>query len=101
MSDRAAELRALAAEIASREDVQDAWTAKSFTDRLLVVETPAEEALPASVEHRLRDHDCRGADDVYGMDGVDGPGFAGDLADGRRYRFVDVQSRGELQSYVV
>ena len=35
------------------------------------------------------------------MDGVDGPDFAGGLADSRPYRFVDVQSRGELQSCVV
>jgi len=52
-------------------------------------------------ERTLAAHDCLGADEVYEMEGVDGPDFAGDLADGRRYRFVDVQSRGELQSYVV
>jgi len=101
MSDRAAELRALAEEIAEHDGVQNAWTAKSFTDRLFVVEVPVGETLPATVERRLRAHDCHGADEVYEMAGVDGPDFAGELDDGRRYRFVDVQSRGELQSYVV
>lgn len=101
MSDRATELRRLAQEIADRDGVTDAWTAKSFTDRLFVVEVPPGETLPEAVEREIVAHDCRGADEVYEMDGVDGPDFAGDLEDGRRYRFVDVQSRGELQSYVV
>ena len=101
MSDRATQLRALAEEIADRDGVQDAWTAKSFTDRLFVVEVPPGESLPEPVEQSILAHDCRGADEVYELDGVDGPDFTGDLDDGRRYRFVDVQSRGELQSYVV
>ena len=101
MTDRATELRDLAAEISQREDIQDAWTAKSFTDRILVVEVPPNEQLPNSIQRTLAAHDCLGADEVYEMTGVDGPDFAGNLADGRRYRFVDVQSRGELQSYVV
>ena len=101
MSDRATELRALAEQISEHDGVADAWTAKSFTDRIFVVEVPAGEALPDPVERTLAAHDCLGADEVYEMEGVDGPDFAGDLADGRRYRFVDVQSRGELQSYVV
>jgi len=101
MTDRATELRDLAAEISQREDIQDAWTAKSFTDRILVVEVPPNEQLPNSIQRTLAAHDCLGADEVYEMEGVDGPDFAGKLPDGRRYRFVDVLSRGELQSYVV
>ncbi|WP_226010228.1 hypothetical protein [Halomicrobium salinisoli] len=101
MTDRAAELSALADRIAAREDVRDAWTAKSFTDRILVVEVPPDAELPADVERALREHDCRGADEAYDLDGAESAAFAGDLDDGRRYRFVDTRSRGELQSYVV
>ncbi|MFC7194531.1 hypothetical protein ACFQL4_07485 [Halosimplex aquaticum] len=49
----------------------------------------------------LHDHDLREANEVYEVDGADDADYAGDLADGRRYRFVDVRSRGEMQSYVV
>ncbi len=101
MTDRAAELSALAERIAARGDVRDAWTAKSFTDRIIVVEVPPDAALPDEVERALRERDCRGADEVYGVDGAESAAFAGDLDDGRRYRFVDERSRGELQSYVV
>lgn len=101
MTDRAAELSALAERIAGREDVRDAWTAKSFTDRIVVVEVPPGSDLPADVERALRERGCRGADEVYDVDGAESAAFAGELDDGRRYRFVDARSRGELQSYVV
>jgi hypothetical protein len=78
--DRGEHLRALADDVADRQDVADAWTAKSFTDRLFVVEVDGARDLPAAVED---------------------PAFAGDLSGGDRYRFVDVQTRGDLQSYVV
>jgi hypothetical protein len=99
-TDRGEQLRALAADLAAREDVADAWTAKSFTDRLFVVEVGAGEDLPAAVEERLREHGLRGYNEVHDV-GAEGPAFAGDLAGGDRYRFVDVGARGELQSYVV
>ncbi|WP_436911902.1 hypothetical protein [Halosimplex marinum] len=101
MSDRAAALSALAERVADREGVVDAWTAKSFTDRLFVVEVPPERRLPEAVRETLHDHDLREADEVYEVEGAADADFAGDLADGRRYRFVDVQTRGDLQSYVV
>jgi hypothetical protein len=101
MGDCATELRALAEEIAEHDVGQAAWTAKSFTDRIVVVEVPPDERLPGSIERTLAAHDCLGADEVYDMEGVDGPEFAGNLSDGRRCRFVDVLSGGELQSYVV
>ena len=79
----------------------DAWAAKSFTDRLFVVEVSPEATLPETVRGRLHEHDLREANEVYEMGGTAGADFAGDLADGRRYRFVDTRDRGELQSYVV
>ena len=96
MTERGDRLRDLADRVADRDDVTDAWTAKSFTDRLLVVEVRPDAALPASVRTRLHDHGFREANEVYDVDAV-----AGRLADGRRYRFVDVRERGELQSSVV
>jgi len=101
MSDRAAALSALADRLVDREGVADAWTAKSFTDRLFVVEVPSDGRLPDAVRETLHDRDLREADEVYGMEGTDDADFAGDLTGGRRYRFVDVRSRGEMQSYVV
>jgi hypothetical protein len=101
MSDRATELRALAEEISKRDGVQNAWTAKSFTDRLFVVEVPAGETIAEAVEEKITAHGCAGAQDVYEMAGADDPAFAGELEEGRRYRFVDVETRGEHQSYVV
>ncbi|WP_135363795.1 hypothetical protein [Halosimplex halophilum] len=101
MSDRAADLSALADRLADREGVVDAWTAKSFTDRLFVVEVPPEGRLPETVRETLHGHDLREADEVYEVEGAADADFAGDLADGRRYRFVDVRTRGDLQSYVV
>jgi len=101
MSDRAAALSALADRLCDREGVADAWTAKSFTDRLFVVEVPREGRLPDAVREALHDRDLREADEVYGVDGAADADFAGDLGDCRRYRFVDVRSRGDLQSYVV
>jgi len=101
MSDRAATLSALADRLADRDGITDAWTAKSFTDRLFVVEVPSGGSFPDGVRETLHDNGLREADDVYDIDGAEGADFAGDLADGRRYRFVDVESRGEMQSYVV
>ncbi|QIO23462.1 hypothetical protein [Haloarcula sp. JP-L23] len=101
MSDRDETARSLAADIAARPDVADAWTAKSFTDRLLVVELPAECDLPESTVETLRDRGFVGAEEVYDVDGADDAAFAGRLTDARRYRFVDVESRGEHRSYVV
>ncbi|WP_415381377.1 hypothetical protein [Halosimplex sp. TS25] len=101
MDGRAAELSALADRLCEREGVRDAWTAKSFTDRLFIVEVPEAGSLPDGVRASLHDSDLREANEVYGVGGVADADYAGDLSDGRRYRFVDVRSRGEMQSYVV
>lgn len=100
MSDRAERLRALAVDLVGRADVADAWTAKHFSDRLFVVELPPDDRLSDELRDRLHENDLREANEVYDVDAADAD-YAGELADGRRYRFVDVHSRGELQSYVV
>jgi len=100
VTDRTDVLRSLVADLELRDDISDAWTAKSFTDRLFVVEVAPDAELPVEVRRTLHEHDLREANEVYGVDAPDAD-FAGELADGRRYRFVDVRERGELQSYVV
>jgi len=101
MTERASALRRLAAELRERDDVDDAFLAKSFTDRLLIVDVSPGGPIPDDVEQSLAAHDLRAADEVYG-DGEDGtyPGL-GDVGDATRHHFVDVQTRGSHQSYVV
>lgn len=99
MTDREAELEALASTLRDRDAVEDAWLAKSFTDRLLVVDLRAE-TLPEDLRSLLADHDLYGANEVYGLD--DGrSSFMGGADGTARHQFVDVRTRGEHQSYVV
>lgn len=100
VTNRRENLRSLAERVARRENVRDAWLAKSFTDRLFVVEVGPDATLPTDVETELRDAGLRGADEVYDEDAPDAA-YAGRLEDARRYRFVDCETRGDLQSYVV
>lgn len=89
MDDRERAVRSLAAELSARNGVTDAWTAKSFTDLLVVVEIP-----PGK--------DCQTPSSTDWPTAVwSGPAFAGELDDCRRYRFVDTESRGNHRSYVV
>ncbi len=100
MTDREQELRQLSEDLRERDAIVDAWTAKSFTDRLFVVEVETGAELPADVRERLLDHGLRGYNEVHDVTAAD-DAFAGELDSGDRYQFVDVRARGELQSYVV
>jgi hypothetical protein len=100
MSDRRAELRALAADLRDRSRVADAWLAKSFTDRLFVVELESGESLPAPVESTVRAAGLEPYNELHDVPAADAA-FAGDVAGSRRFQYVDVESRGSLQSYVV
>lgn len=100
MTDRTAELRTLAEEIRDHAEVADAWLAKSFTDQLFVIDVAADESLPEAVEATLTAHGLRGANEVYGTDGPD-TSFMGGVGEGTRHQFVDVQTRGDHQSYVL
>lgn len=100
MTDRGAELRELAASLTDEPAVADAWLAKSFTDRVLVVTVESGADLPDTVRERLAAHDLRGANAVYDADGPD-PSAMGAAGAGERHRFVDTRTRGEYQSYVV
>lgn len=60
MTDREAELRDLADRLRRRDAVADAWLAKSFTDRLPVVDVRTDATLPADLRRDLADRDLRG-----------------------------------------
>jgi|GEM_PF-804844 len=97
MSDREAELRQLVAELREHEAIDDAFLAKSFTDRLVIVDVVDGDEMPATVVDRLADHDVRERDETDGVGGS----FPSDVGDATRHHFVDVQTRGAHQSYVV
>lgn len=99
MSDQEAELRNLIADLRDHDAVAGAFLAKSFTDRLVIVDLDGDDAVPADVEARLAEYDLHGADEVYGND--EGGSFAGEIGDTTRHHFVDVRTRGSHQSYVV
>lgn len=100
MSDRKTELRRLAAEISENEVIDNAFLAKSFTDRLLVVDVRKGKSVPDDVVETLLDHELRGAESVYGDD-EESRSFAGTVGDGSRHHFVDVRTRGDHRSYVI
>lgn len=99
MTDRAAELERLVEELTDHDAVADAWVAKSFTDRLVVIDLHEERTVPSGLEERLADHDLYGSNEVYGLD--DDGSQMGSVGEGTRHQFVDVRTRGEHQSYVV
>mgnify|MGYP006295722857 CR=1 FL=1 len=99
MTDRETELHRLAAELRDHETIDDAFLAKSFTDRHLIVDV-SDDTVPEAVAKRLAEHDLYGADEVYG-DETDARSFAGTVGDGIRLHFVDVRTRDSHQSYVI
>ena len=101
MTDREAELRDLAARAREHDAVADAFIAKSFTDRLLVVDlAPSEGAVPPELITLFEDHGCYGANEVYDRESDD-RSSAGAFGGATRHQFVDSETRGEHQSYVV
>lgn len=100
MTERREELRALADKLTQRPGIVDAYTAKSFTDRLFVIEVPEGETVPQEVADVLAEHSVYPTAEVYGEDSPPEAPFAGS-EDHDQFRYVDAESRGELQSYVV
>jgi hypothetical protein len=99
MGDRKTELRTLASRLREHDSVHDAFLAKSFTDRLVVVDVGENESLPPEIHELLAEHDLRGANEVYG-DGEERVSFAGAVGEAIRHQFVDLWTRGDHQSYV-
>lgn len=90
MSDRRAELEALAADLAARSDVEDAWVARGFRDhRMLFVQLPGS-TVPPTVRERLERNDLAGVNEVYDIGG-DSDSSAGRIGAGDRHWFVDLQ----------
>lgn len=95
-----ADIQSLLEWVESHDAVRDVWTAKSFTDRLLVVDVDPDADLPPAVAQRLADNGFRGANDVYDVPVAAGSS-AGRVPDAHRHQFVDTRTRGDHQSYVV
>lgn len=100
MSDRRETLQDVAERLIERDVVEDAFLAKSFTDRLLIVDVEQGEEIPDSVLTMLETHDLRAIEEVFGEDG-EHRSVVGDVGDATRHHFVDVQTRGAHQSYVL
>lgn len=100
MTDRETELRRLTTQLQQHELVDDAFLAKSFTDRLLILDVRHGESIPDDIEQMLANHELHGAEGVYGDDEA-ARSFAGEICKSTRHHFVDVQTRGTHQSYVV
>ncbi|MFB6131288.1 MAG: hypothetical protein ABEJ28_10755 [Salinigranum sp.] len=94
MADRESELRSVAATVREYDVVEAAFTAKSFTDRLLIVDLRRGGRVPDEVREFLAERGLRGANDVYGSD-ADDPSLSGDVGAGTRHQFVDVEARGD------
>ena len=100
-TDRETELRSLAERARADESVADAFVAKSFTDLLVVVDLETDtERVPPELISLLESHGCEGANTVYDRDAEDGSS-AGAFDGATRHQFVDSETRGEHQSYVV
>jgi len=100
MPSRESELDRLLDQAKAYDVVDDAWLAKSFTDRLFVVALHGDAPFPDDLERLLAEHDLLGCNEVYELGGED-HSFVGNLCGGNRHHFVDVRTRGEHQSYVV
>lgn len=94
MGDRQTELRALASELRDNDRITDAFLAKSFTDQVLIVDVTGDGSLPESVRTRITDAG------LSGEEGTD-TSFHGEVGEATRHHFVDTQTRGRHQSYVV
>ncbi|MFC7019945.1 MULTISPECIES: hypothetical protein [Haloarcula] len=100
MTDRTAKLSQLAADLRASDGVVDAFLAKSFTDRLLILDVSGGDPVPDAVSARLAENGLRAAEEVYGDDET-ARSFAGVVGDAARHHFVDVQTRGRHQSDTV
>jgi hypothetical protein len=100
MTDRRTELDELLETIRAYDVVEDAWLAKSFTDRLVIVDVEQGKSLPEDLDALLTSHDVYGYNDVYDTQEANAS-FAGDARDSTRHQFVDVRTTGDHQSYVI
>jgi hypothetical protein len=100
MTDRESTLRELASRAREYDAVADAFLAKSFTDRMIVVDLCGADAVPEELVALLEANGCYGANEVYDRDAEDGSS-AGTVDGADRHEFVDTETRGDHRSYVV
>lgn len=92
------DIDALPEVLRAHEAIEDAFYAKSFTDRLLVLDLSGGE-VPDDIVEVLNKRDFYSAADVYEELDRDQP--VGKASGANRRHFVDVRTRGSHQSYVV
>ncbi|WP_262177399.1 hypothetical protein [Haloarcula laminariae] len=100
MTDREQRIQDMVADIRTHDAVDDAFLAKSFTDRLLILDINGVEGVPDEIAVRLRECDFYSAEAVYG-ESDSHTSTVGAVGDGTRHHFVDTQTRGSHQSYVL
>jgi hypothetical protein len=100
MSDRRATLEAVTEHLCEYDAIVDAFLAKSFTDRLLIVDVETGENLPPAAVELLHEHDLRGIDSLDD-ESAQIRSAVGDVGGATRHHFVDVQTRGSHQSDTV
>ncbi len=100
MSDQRERLAAVTEQLLGYDVVTDAFLAKSFTDRLLIVDVTESAQLPADALELIHEHDF-GALDSLDTDDEQHRSAVGDVGGATRHHFVDMQTRGAHQSYVV
>lgn len=100
MANRETELRDLSTALCELEVVEDAWLANSFTDRLLIVDLQPGASLPSEARDLLSEHHLIGFNEVYNVDNND-DSLVGSTTGINRHQFVDIQTRGKHQSYVI
>ncbi|WP_436903439.1 hypothetical protein [Halovenus halobia] len=100
MGDRRETLVAVTEQLQEYDVITDAFLAKSFTDRLLIVDVTEGEQLPADALELIREHDFQAIDSLD-TDDKRPRSAVGDVGGATRHHFVDMQTRGTHQSYVV
>ncbi len=101
MTDRDSKFRGLAARAREYDAVADAFLANTFTDRMLVVDLRADaDTVPDELVAMLEANGWDGANEVYDRDAADGS-WAGTVGGAERHQFVDTETRGDHQSYVI
>lgn len=100
MTERGNELRRLAEKFRDHDAVTGAFLAKSFTDRLVIIDLQGDVPMPRDIAESLEENDLKGVNEVYADVGGE-ESFAGTVGNATRHQFVDIRTRGDHQSYVI
>jgi hypothetical protein len=100
VTDRERTIQDLVSDIRTHDAVDDAFLAKSFTDRLLILDSNEVDGVPDEIVVRLREYGFHSAQAVYG-ESSGHTSTLGNVGDATRHHFVDTETRGSHQSYVL